>query len=406
MTPPAERGATVFFSDLLRRGRGAAAVACLAAVTSAAAPQSPSKRDLPLPLSLRVYVGTYTGGASRGIYRIELDASSGAVVAGPVLAAPSKDPSFLALHPNGRFLYAVNETGDFEGRKTGAVSAFALDPRTGTLSFLNQVPSEGADPCHLAVDAAGRSVVAANYTGGSVAVLPLAADGKLQPAARVRRLAGSGPNAARQQSPHAHGVFLDPSKKFLLTADLGSDRILVEPGEPGGVALEPGSGPRHLAWHPDGRTLYVVNELFSTVTALRWEAASGSLSSFQRISALPAGFSGENKAAEIAVAPDGRFLYVSNRGDDALTVLSVDASGRLAFAGRVPTGGRTPRHFAIDPSGRWLLAANQNSSSVVVFRLDPSTGLPARVGEPIGVPEPVCVVFAPRESAVNGESGP
>jgi 6-phosphogluconolactonase len=407
------------FQILLRRGILAAAVALLVAVALAdGVPTAAPGATSPVPLSkqdslLRVYVGTYTSGASRGIYKVEMDASTGAVVEGPALACHSKNPSFLAVHPNGRFLYAVNETGNFGGRPTGAVSAFAVDRESGALSLLNQQPSEGADPCHLAVDAESRSVVVANYSGGSVAALPLGADGRLQPAVRVRHLSGSGPNAARQQSPHAHGVFFDPSKKFLLTADLGADRIHVErwdgaagalqPNDPGAIALEPGSGPRHLAWHPSGTTLYVLNELFSTVSALHWNAASGSLSSFQRISALPAGFSGDNKAAEIAVSPDGRFLYASNRGDDALTVFTVDASGRLAPAGRVPTGGHAPRSFALDPAGRWLVAANQDSGSVVVFRVDTATGLPRRVGEAIAVPEPVCVVFAPRPGPPAGE---
>ena len=356
---------------------------------------SPSKKEL-----LRIYLGTYTGGLSRGIYKVELDASTGIVVEGPVLAAHSKNPSFLALHPNGRFLYAVNETG-----AAGAVSAFSVDRESGALSFLGQQRSEGADPCHLAVDAAGRNVVVANYTGGSVAVLPIAADGSLRPASSVRQLEGSGPNKARQAGPHAHGVFFDPSKKFLLTVDLGSDRILVEPGEPDGFALEPGSGPRHLAWHPDGKALYVISELSNTVSAFRWNAASGALSPFQRISSLPSGYSGANTAAEIAVSPDGRFVYASNRGDDALAVFAVDTSGRLSPAGRVPTGGRTPRHFAIDPSGRWLLAANQGSDSIVVFRLDPATGIPAAVGAPIGVFAPACVLIAPRADA-GGTAAP
>ncbi len=379
------------------------AAALLLAGAVAAQPGPDESRDS--KNLLRVYVGTYTGAGSRGIYKVELDASNGAVVEGPVLAAQSENPSFLALCPGGRILYAVNEVPTFGGRPTGAVSAFSVDPSTGNLSLLNQVPSEGADPCHLAVDSEGRSVVVANYSGGSVAVLPLDADGRLRPAVRVRPLSGSGPNAARQQSPHAHGVFFDPSKKFLLTVDLGADRILVDrfdraagplSGEASaGVALEPGSGPRHLAWHPSGRILYAVNELFSTVTAFRWDAERGRLEPFQTVPAVATGFSGDNKSAEIAVAPDGRFLYVSNRGDDALTILTIDAGGRLAHVGRVPTGGHTPRHFAIDPSGRWLIVANQDSGSVAVFRLDPETGLPHAVGTPVAVPEPVCILFSP-----------
>jgi len=359
--------------------------------------------------ALRVFVGTYTGGESRGIYRFEIDAASGSVIAGPSLAGVSENPSFLALHPSGKFLYAVNEAGNFRGGKTGAVSAFAMDPSTGSLTFLNQQPSEGADPCHLAVDRAGRYVLVANYTGGSVALFLLASDGRIEPARSVHRLTGSGPNAARQQAPHAHGVFFDPEERFALIADLGADRILVDrfdgetgrltPNEPDSVALEPGSGPRHLAWHPSGRFLYAVNELFSTVTAFRWHPRGGRADPFQTVPAVADGFSGDNKSAEIAAAPGGRFLYVSNRGDDALTVFAIDATGRLANAARIPTGGRTPRHFAIDPAGRWLIAANQDSGSVVVFRLDPETGLPRAVGAPVAVPQPVSILLSTAEGA-------
>jgi 6-phosphogluconolactonase len=365
---------------------------------------------------LRIYAGTYTGGESRGIYRIDLDGATGRVVSGPELAAASENPSYLAFHPNGRVLYAVNEIGNFRGGRTGAVSAFTVDPTTGSLALLNQQPSAGADPCHLAVDPQGRSVVVANYSGGSVAVLPLDADGRLLPAARVRHLSGSGPNAARQQSPHAHGVLFDPSGTFLLTADLGSDRILVErrdaaPGESSGAATEgaslpPGSGPRHAAFDRSGRFLYVVNELFSTVTAFRWDAERGHLEPFQTVPAVAAGFSADNKSAEIAVSPDGRFVYVSNRGDDALTIFTIDADGPLSPVGRVGTGGRTPRHFAIDATGRWMIVANQDSGAVVVFRLDPETGLPRAAGTSVAVSQPASILFAPSLHAAKGASLP
>jgi 6-phosphogluconolactonase len=354
----------------------------------------------------RVYVGTYTGGASRGIYLLEFDASSGKWTSEPALAADSENPSFLALHPGGRFLYAVNELRTFRGGPAGAVSAFAVDAATGRLTLLNQQPSEGTDPCHLVVDAAGRNVLVANYTSGTVAVLPIGPDGRLRPAAAVRRVTGSGPVRARQERAHAHMVVLAGTGRFALWADLGSDRVRVdrfddaagrlEPNDPDGLGVQPGSGPRHLAWHPSGRALYLLNELTSTVSALRFDGERGVLEIFQTVSARAAGAVAKNTAAEVAVSPDGRFLYASNRGDDNIAVFAIDGDARrLRAAGHVATGGRTPRSFAIEPSGRWLIAANQDSDSLVVFRLDPVTGLPAAAGPPLAVPKPVCVLFAP-----------
>jgi 6-phosphogluconolactonase len=353
---------------------------------------------------LAVYVGTYAGGGSRGIYRFELDPASGAWT-DPVLAAESENPSFLALHPSGHVLYAVNELGTYGGAVTGAVSAFAIGGAMN-LTRLGQRASGGADPCYLAVDRGGRNVLVSNYTGGSVAVLPIGAGGRLQPVSAVRRHGGRGPNGERQEGPHAHAIVLDGAERFALAADLGADRIFIyrfgaaagdlEPNDPEAAALEPGSGPRHLVWHPSGACLYAINELRSTVTAFRYDAGRGALDSFQTITTLPAEFSGQSTAAEVAVSPDGRFLYGSNRGDDSLAVFQIDAaSGALARAGHVPTGGRTPRHFAIDPSGRWLLAANQDSDSIAVFRLDPVTGRPEPVGRPLAISKPVCVLLAP-----------
>ena len=354
---------------------------------------------------LSFYVGTYTDGESRGIYRFTLDPVSGAA-SDPVLAVAAANPSFLALHPNGRFLYAVGERGDFQGEKTGAVSAFAIDPDSGDLRLLNQRPSLGAGPCHLVVDGSGRSVLVANYGSGTVAALPVGDDGRLGEPASVQAHTGTGPNERRQEGPHAHGIALDAEERRAVVADLGADRLFVygfeaatgalTPSDPPAVALVPGAGPRHVAFDLRGELLYSINELDSTVTVLRYDAATGGLESVQAISTLPDDFEGESWTAELEVSPDGRFLYGSNRGHDSLAVFAVDpTSGRLSAVGHVPTGGRWPRHFSIDPSGRWLLAANQHSESVVVFRLDPESGMPSPVGETVPVPTPVCVLPVP-----------
>jgi 6-phosphogluconolactonase len=383
----------------------AAATATLAACGSAREPVAGAPAVAVVATQrLPLYVGTYTDAGSPGIYRSELDTGAG-TLSEPILVGEAANPSFLALHPSGRVLYAVNELADYGGARTGAVSAFAIDAATGALTPLGQQPSGGANPCHIAVDRAGRHVLVANYTGGSVAVLPLAADGRLLPASAFLQLTGSGPNLQRQEGPHAHQIVLDPAERFALVADLGTDRILVyrfdpargtlEPNDPPAVALAPGSGPRHLAWHPSGLYLYALSEMASTVTVLRWDAVRGALAALQTVTTLPSGFAGTNTAAEIAVSGDGRFLYASNRGDDSLAVFTVEpAAGTLAAAGRVAAGGRAPRHFTFDPSGRWLLVALQGSDSLQMFRVDPASGLPSPSGRPLAVSRPVCVVFA------------
>lgn len=356
------------------------------------------------PGPVTVYVGTYTDGTSRGIYRFAFDPTSGATTE-PVLAVETKNPSFLALHPNGRFLYAVGEIASFEGAKTGVVSAFAIDPKMGDLTLLNQRPSEGTGPCHLVVDKTGGNALVANYGGGTVAVLPIEADGRLKPASSIRTHEGSGPNKGRQEKPHAHGIYLDAAERFAFSPDLGADRIFVyrfdaAKGtlEPHGAApLDPGSGPRHAAFHPNGKYLYAINELLSTVTAFSYDAEKGALAPLQTIRALPEGFSGKSWTAEVAVSPDGRFVYGSNRGDDSLAVFRVDAAtGRLAVAGHAPVGGKTPRHFTIDPTGRFILVGHQDSGTIAVLRLDPKTGVPALVGSPVKVDKPVCLLPVPK----------
>jgi 6-phosphogluconolactonase len=353
------------------------------------------------PRAVRVYVGTYTAGdsTSKGIYRLRLDLLTGALSEeGP----PTKtvNPSFLALHPNGRFLYAVNEVGERREDTGGAVSAFAVDARTGALRLLNTQPSGGAAPCHLTVDKAGRNVLVANYAGGSVAVLPIAPDGQLRPAATVVQHEGKSVNADRQTGPHAHSITLDSDNTFALAADLGIDKVLayrfdtargtLTAGAP--VPLAPGSGPRHVAFHPDGRRAYVINELLSTVTAFDYDRATGGLSERQTVSTLPADFKGANFTAEVVVHPEGKFLYGSNRGHDSIAIFAIDpATGKLTPAGHRPTQGQWPRNFAIDPTGTFLLAANQRSDSIVVFRIDRATGQLQEEGKPFPLPQPVCL---------------
>ncbi len=353
---------------------------------------------------MTLYVGTYTDGTSKGIYRTALDRATGTATA-PVLAGEAKNPSFLALHPSGRFLYAVSEVDEIVPEKGGGVLAFAVDAKTGDLTLLNQQPSKGGAPCHLVVDKTGKNVLVANYSGGNVALLRVGADGRLEPASVVRAHEGSGPNAQRQKKPHAHGIYLDAAERFAFSPDLGADRVFVyrfdaAKGtlEPHGAApVPPGSGPRHLAFHPSGRFAYAINELISTVTAFGYDAAKGELTPLETVSALPADFQGTSYPAEIEVSKDGRFVYGSNRGHDSLVVFKVDtASGKLTLAGHVPVGGSWPRHFTIEPSGRVLLASHQRGGTASFFELDPQTGMPSPLGKPIAVDKPACLLPVPR----------
>ena len=357
----------------------------------------------PKPTKFRVYVGTYTDGESKGIYLMELDPRVGTLTE-PVLAAESVNPSFLALHPNGRFLYAVGETGAFRGEKSGSVSAFAIDPKDGMLTLLNQQPSVGSGPCHLVVDGPGKNVLVANYGGGSVAALPIDADGKLRKASAFIQHRGSGADPNRQKGPHAHSINVDAAGRFAIAADLGLDKLLVyrldsedgslEPNNPRFASVAPKSGPRHFAFHPNGRFGYVINEMANTVTAFGYDAKRGVLAELQTIDTLPKGFNGRSSTAEIVVHPKGKFLFGSNRGHDSIAIFAIDPkSGKLTALGHEPTGGKAPRNFAIDPTGYCLLAENQNSDSIYVFLIHPHTGKLGRSGQVVTIPSPVCVKF-------------
>ena len=349
-----------------------------------------------------VYFGTYTGAKSKGIYMSRFDPATGKLSAAG-LAAETQSPSFLALHPDGRFLYAVGESSLLGESKQGGVSAFAIAP-DGKLKLLNTQPSGGTGPCHLAVDAKGRFVFTANYGSGSVAALPIRKDGSLESPAAMMQHSGSSMNRQRQGGPHAHCVNLSPDQQFLLACDLGLDRVMIyrlggaahalAANDPPFATITPGSGPRHLAFDPRGKFVYVVNELSSTVTVFAYDAKRGALREVQTISTLPKNLNKQSWCSEIAVHPSGRFVYASNRGQDSIAVFTVDGpSGRLTLVEQQPTQGRTPRHFALDPTGRWLLAENQDSDSVVVFRVEPKTSALVPTGQRLDVPPPVCAVF-------------
>lgn len=358
---------------------------------------------------LLVYFGTYTGEKSKGVYVSRLDLASGALTR-PELAGETASPSFLAVHPSQNFLYAINEIGNFQGKESGSVSAFAIDRNTGRLTTLNQQPSVGGGPAHLVVDKAGRNVLVANYGGGSVAVVPIGTDGALKPPSAFIQHTGGSVDPQRQKGPHAHSINLDPANRFAYAADLGLDKVLVYrfdadkgslvANDPPFAQVAPGAGPRHFAIHPNGFA-YVINEMNMTVTAFRRDIERGSLTELQTISTLPPGQGVQSgfSTADVQVHPSGKFLYGSNRGHDSIVVFAIDdKTGRLTYVENRPTQGNTPRGFGIDPSGSYLLAANQRSDSVVVFRIDKQTGRLTPTGHTIDVGAPVCVKFVERRN--------
>jgi 6-phosphogluconolactonase len=350
------------------------------------------------------YVGTYTDHGSKGIYAFRFDSATGES-SSLGLAAESTAPSFLAIAPSGRFLYAVNEISQFNGQPTGAVSAFAVQPKTAKLTLLNQVPSRGEGPAHIALDRSGKYALVSNYDRGSIAVFPLLQDGRLGEATASVQHKGSSMNKERQEGPHAHAAVFSPDNRFVIVADLGLDQLLVYRfdaaqgtlgSDPQIARTVPGAGPRHLVFDATGRYLYVINEMQSTVVAYAYGAANGALSEVQIVSALPKGFPRTSEAAEIEVHSSSKFLFASNRGDDSIAVFAVNPKdGTLTPVEIDSTGGKTPRNFVLDPTGTWLLAANQDSGNIAVFRVDPRTGHLTRSGPELHVASPVCVRFVP-----------
>lgn len=376
----------------------------IAVAGTAALGAEPALADGEAVKPMRVYIGTYTTGPSKGIYLFDFDPATGKLEPAG-LAGEVANPSFLAIHPSRRFLYAAGEIQEFSGQKSGAVSAFAIDPKSGKLRLLNQQPSGGRGPCHVSIDAAGKYALAANYSTGSAAVLPIHSDGSLARPSSVVQHEGSGPNPKRQEGPHAHSINLDPAGRFAFVADLGLDRLFVyrfdaksgklAANDPPSARVAPGSGPRHFAFHPTGKFAYTNLEIASCVTAFTYDPARGVLTDVQTVSTLPPDFDREsNSTAEVQVHPSGKFLYCSNRGHDSIAVFSIDpADGTLAPVGHASTRGKTPRNFGIDPTGKWLIAANQKSDSLVVFRISQATGMLSPAGETVSAPIPVCVKF-------------
>jgi 6-phosphogluconolactonase len=358
--------------------------------------------DTPKPV-IYMYVGTYTGKDSQGIYVYRYDAGTGEAT--PLgLAAEAKNPTFLAIHPSRKFLYAANEVMDFDAARSGAASAFAIDQATGKLQLLNQISSKGGAACAIAIDRAGKYALVANYAGGSVALLPIGKDGRLQEASAFIQHTGTGADPLRQDGPHAHSADFSPDQRFAFANDLGLDRVMVyrfdsgkgslAPNDPPFAKVPPKFGPRHLAFHPNGRFVYVINELASQVVVFAYDAKTGKLTEMQTLSSLPADFSGESFTAEIAVHPSGRFVYGSNRGHNSLALFSVDApTGRLTLVDTFPTGGRWPRHFEIDPAGRFLFVGNQLSNDISSFHIAPETGRLTPTGQVLQLASPVCIKF-------------
>jgi 6-phosphogluconolactonase len=359
-----------------------------------------------------VYFGTYTQTASKGIYSIRFDPASGSMSA-PELAGEARNPTFISLDPTGRFLYATGELAHelSPGKPAGGASAFAVERPSGKLRLINTQETGAGATTHNAVDATGRMLVLANYSAGYIAAVTIKSDGSLGPRSAYFDQNGKaplGPNAERQQQSHAHSVTISPDNRFVFACDLGLDRVFgykmdpsngsLQPNDPPAVAAPPGAGPRHSKFSPDGRFLYVANEMGATVTRYAYDARSGALAREESVTTLPPGvILPDNTVAELRLHPSGKFLYASNRGHDSIAIYAVDLpTGKLTPVAITPCGGKHPRNFALDPSGRWLLCANRDTNNVVLFAVDPASGKISPTGREVAVAQPVCVLFDPQ----------
>ena len=361
-----------------------------------------------------IYVGTYsepilfgTGqvlqGQGKGIYSFKFDKAAKKLTLNGITEGV-RNSSYLAFDARRQFLYCVNEFKEYEGKPSGAVSAFRIDQQTGTLTYLNSKPSHGTDPCHLIVDRSGKFVLIANFASGSVCVLPIQADGSLGDETDFKQHQGSSIDPKRQTSPHAHAVELDASGKFVYVPDLGMDQVVVyrfdtntgklTPADVPPVKAKPGAGPRQLVMHPKGKYAYLINELNSTMTALAFNSGTGALTEIQTLSTLPAGYDGATSCAEVQITPNGKFLYGSNRGHNSIVGYAIDeATGKMTLVGHESTQGRIPRNFEVDPTGKFLIAANQDTNNLVMFEIDQGTGKLTPNGLTAEAGTPICVRF-------------
>jgi len=346
-----------------------------------------------------VYFGTHSSGPGIGFSIAHFDTDTGTLTK-PRFLTEAVEPAFFVIHPDGQHLYTCNSGSP------GGVSAYKIERATGQLTLLNKEPAGGGDPSYICLDHTGRHVLFANYEGGNIAVFALKPDGSLGERTAFVQHTGSSVDPRRQKHAYAHSIIVDPTNRFALVADLGVDRLFVyrfdektgslQPNDPPFAIIRPGSGPRHVKFHPNGRWVYLISEMGCTVTAFHWDSAHGALTEFQTVSTLPADFKGISNCAEIEVHPNGRFLYGSNRGHDSLAVFTIDPdTGRLALLEHVSTQGKTPRNFAFDPTGKWIICTNHGSDNAVVFRVDEATGRLTPAGPPVSVPSPFCERFLP-----------
>lgn len=350
-----------------------------------------------------VYVGTYTGKGSDGIYAWRFNSTDGHLT--PIgLAARTTNPSYFIIDSTYTFLYAVQETDSFDGKPGGAVSSYRINHETGALTPINQVPSLGGSPCHLSLDRTGRYLMVANYVGGNAVVYPVSANGMLgEPTATVQHV-GFSVDPARQNSPHAHAILTTPDNRFVAMADLGTDKVMMYPFDAGNgtmdvnqawaIPLSPGDGPRHLVFSKDGKNMYVLNELSSTVTVFSLKPSENRSAPIQTVTLVSAEFKGVNTAAELSIDPTGKYLFASNRGEDSIVRFLIEPDGRLTFSTRIESGGRGPRHYEIDPTGQWIMVANQQSDNLALISIERDGELNL-AWKNIDRHSPVCVKFVP-----------